>query len=115
MSEVKQLCCRLKAQGGTLALLRAMGVWLWTEVSESFSKKAQHQAGAKTQPGTRTGERLESHRTWSWGWGTWGAGVPGLQGWAGVPVSLLSDGGMCHPREKEKQMVEGVTVGGKPN
>lgn len=38
-----------------------------------------------------------------------------LIGLVGISVAVLGDEGMCHPREKGKQMVEGVTVGGKPN
>lgn len=61
-----------------------------------------------------------SHLELSWRW----SGARGrekellrlvLQGLVGISVALLSDWGMCHPRENGKQMVEGVTVGGKPN
>lgn len=38
-----------------------------------------------------------------------------LMGLVGISVAALGDEGMCHPRRKGKQMVEGVTVGGKPN
>lgn len=63
---------------------------------------------------------LKSHLTAGAGLGVFWSTVKGLLGLVliglvGISVAVLGDEGMCHPREKGKQMVEGVTVGGKPN